>query len=400
MVREPPEPDPEGMETHDEEPTTPGPETPADDDAPTTEAPHEPPRRLYRSRTDRKIGGVCAGIADYFGIDPVIVRVIAVALTFAGGAGLLAYIAAWLLVPEEPVGGAAAAEASSGRVATVLGAILLICAFGALVTSWGGPFGGWFGPPAGAFFGLVVLGLAGLGIWWLASDGTPAGGPRDILRRAGLGLALLALCLLFAVAGAWATAAGGGGVVAAVTIVAGLWLVAGAFFGGARWLILPALALALPASAVAAAGVDVHGGVGDREYRPQTVAQVRSNYRLGVGRLVVDLRDAQLPPGDRRLHLDLGVGEAILAVPQDVCVVSDAQVRVGVAGVFDHTTGGFDVDWQDEPPALPGTPRLIVDADIGVGALYVGHDDPDKVRSESFRQHRDRNAACIGGRNG
>src|SRR5690242_6321643 len=58
------------------------------------------PRRLYRSRDERMVAGVCGGMAEYFAIDPVIVRIIAVALVFAGGAGLLAYLAAWLLVPE------------------------------------------------------------------------------------------------------------------------------------------------------------------------------------------------------------------------------------------------------------------------------------------------------------
>ena len=61
---------------------------------------------------------------------------------------------------------------------------------------------------------------------------------------------------------AWATAAGGGIVVAIAVIVAGLWLVAGAFLGGARWLILPALALALPAGVVSAANIDIDARVG------------------------------------------------------------------------------------------------------------------------------------------
>ena len=50
-------------------------------------------KRLYRSKTDRKIAGVCAGLAEYFGIDPVIVRVIAVLLLLPGGLpGLIPYV--------------------------------------------------------------------------------------------------------------------------------------------------------------------------------------------------------------------------------------------------------------------------------------------------------------------
>jgi len=59
-------------------------------------------RRLYRSRTDRILGGVCSGIAKYFDVDPTIIRLVAVALIFAGGSGILAYILAWIIIPEEP----------------------------------------------------------------------------------------------------------------------------------------------------------------------------------------------------------------------------------------------------------------------------------------------------------
>ncbi|MEY2532324.1 MAG: hypothetical protein QOF29_234, partial [bacterium] len=104
---------------------------------PTGAAPGPPaPRRLYRSRDERMLAGVCGGLAKYFGIDPVIVRVAAVALVFAGGAGLLAYLAAWLLVPDE----GAPADGGAGRTATVAGAVLLVCAVAAIVPFWDGPF--------------------------------------------------------------------------------------------------------------------------------------------------------------------------------------------------------------------------------------------------------------------
>ncbi len=61
-------------------------------------------KRLYRSRRDRKIAGVCGGLAAYFGMDPVIPRVIWVVLLLAAGMGLLAYIVCWLVIPEEPEG--------------------------------------------------------------------------------------------------------------------------------------------------------------------------------------------------------------------------------------------------------------------------------------------------------
>lgn len=59
-------------------------------------------KRLYRSRTDRQLAGVCGGIADYLAVDPTIVRVLWVILSLAGGPGLLLYIVLALVVPEEP----------------------------------------------------------------------------------------------------------------------------------------------------------------------------------------------------------------------------------------------------------------------------------------------------------
>src|SRR3954463_13844837 len=60
-----------------------------------------PRRRLERSRGDRVVAGVCGGLGDYFDVDPVIFRIAFVVLAFVGGAGLLLYPAAWLLLPEE-----------------------------------------------------------------------------------------------------------------------------------------------------------------------------------------------------------------------------------------------------------------------------------------------------------
>lgn len=58
-------------------------------------------RKLYRSRTDYMIGGVCGGLAQYFGVDPTVVRVIMALATFVGGMSLLVYLLMWLIIPEE-----------------------------------------------------------------------------------------------------------------------------------------------------------------------------------------------------------------------------------------------------------------------------------------------------------
>ena len=345
-------------------------ENPPEDNEPTTEQPTaEPPapRRLYRSRSDRVLGGVCGGIARYFDIDPVLVRVGAVALIFLGGAGLFAYVAAVLLIPKEGVDGAPPEPPKRGLAVT--GIILLVVAIGVVLPFRGGWWGGW------DFVPLGLIAVAGLLVWRLASGQRPEGDARQVLRAMALGVALIALCLVLAFGAAWAAAAGGSGVVAGIVIAAGLALIAGAFLGDwARWLILPALAVALPAGVVAAADLDVKGGYGERTYRPVSATAVHESYRLGAGHLVVDLRDARLTPGDHRIKIRLGVGEADLIVPRDVCVSTDSHLGIGGVEVFDRDNGGIDVDWQDERNAPEGTPRVVVDGDIGIGALTVHHE--------------------------
>jgi phage shock protein PspC (stress-responsive transcriptional regulator) len=282
----------------------------------------EPPvsKRLIRSSDDRVIAGVAGGFGRYFGVDPVVVRLILIVLSFFGGAGLVLYAAAWLLVPADDQEGARDASA--------------------------------------------------------------------IAKRLGIVLGVLVLTFVAAAAGFWGFAAGGGTATAIVVIGIGALLIGGAFSGGMRWLILPALAMALSATAVAAADLDVRGGVGERVYRPASADDMRSDYKLGVGHLLLDLRNTDFGPGNHRVHLKLGVGQAEVLVPSNVCVSSTAHISGGATTVFDRETGGADHDWQDIRRAPEGTPQLTVDADIGVGQLRI---EPGPVNQTGT------NGACSNG---
>jgi phage shock protein C len=59
-------------------------------------------RKLYRSKTDRKVAGVCGGLAQYFNIDATLIRVLFVVLAVLGGSGVVLYLALWIIVPKEP----------------------------------------------------------------------------------------------------------------------------------------------------------------------------------------------------------------------------------------------------------------------------------------------------------
>jgi phage shock protein PspC (stress-responsive transcriptional regulator) len=398
---EPTAQEPTAEESAAEEPTAEGPtaEGPAADEPTAEAAPEDPrasqgaappppppaaeaatqplppePRRLLRSRSNRVIGGVCGGLGRYFNVDPILFRIAAIALALIGGAGVLLYLAALVLIPSEPADAAAQPPAEGrSRALTIVVAVLV------LLVAWPFLLGGGF-IAAGVLFPLAFLVAAGVLVWWIVSGEGPSGDAGDIARRAALGLGVLILCGVIAIGGAWAAAAGGGVVVGVLVIASGLAILAGAFLKPVRWLILPAVIVALSAGTVAASGIDLDGGVGDKTYRPASAADLQDKYQLGLGDLEVDLRNTDLPAGDRPLAIDLGVGEARLLVPEDVCVATDADVGVGQVDFFDRGSGGIDVDFVEEPDARPDTTRLVVNADVGMGRLSVVH-DPGDIRS-------------------
>ena len=255
------------------------------------------------------IAGVCGGLGRYFKVDPVLFRIAFAASLLLGGLGGLLYLGAWLFVPEEgsPAQPSTPPRERSGAL-TALAIVALVVVAGPLLLA---PVLVVLG--AGLFAGLLILPLAllalvGFLVWWLVSGERPAGSTRDVLIGVALGAGLLALSGVIAIAGAWAAAVGGGAIVAGLVIAAGVMLVIGAFTGGLRWLILPALSLAIPVALVAAADIDLDGGIGERDYRPASAAQIRDRYELAWGSLTVDLRNTRLPNGPTDVTLDVGVG--------------------------------------------------------------------------------------------
>ncbi|HZD60908.1 MAG TPA: PspC domain-containing protein [Anaerolineae bacterium] len=105
-----------------------GPEEPEEVQARAVPREHrEEPRRLYRSRENRVIAGVAGGIGEYFGVDPTIIRLAWVFLTLLGGAGIIAYIVAWIIIPEWPAGKKEpeVPREVSGDVGLIIGLVLL-----------------------------------------------------------------------------------------------------------------------------------------------------------------------------------------------------------------------------------------------------------------------------------
>jgi phage shock protein PspC (stress-responsive transcriptional regulator)/predicted membrane protein len=249
------------------------------------------------------IAGVAGGIGEYFAIDPVLVRIGFVALALLGGAGLIVYPVAWVLVPD-----------AHGRQR----------------------------------------------------------GLREILRVGAVVLGVLAVTLGLFLAAAAAAGFGGGTAVAIAVLVAGVALFLAAFGGRRlRWLILPAFAMALGATAVAAADVDLHGGFKDTTLPYTRADALRPSYEVGAGRLELDLRAVRFPPGDTRIDARVGAGELEVLVPPDVCVATESSVGAGAVSWFGHTSGGTDLDVFTQA-AERGKPRLVIRARVGAGHLDIG----------------------------
>lgn len=101
-------------------------------------------KRLYRSKKDRIIAGVCGGLGEYLGIDPTIVRVIWLLFVFMGGMGVLAYIICWVVIPENPSQKETPAKKieMKGPDARAIGVILIIA--GTFFMLWNFGIFSWF----------------------------------------------------------------------------------------------------------------------------------------------------------------------------------------------------------------------------------------------------------------
>ena len=328
-------------------------------------------RRMTRSRDDRVIGGVCGGLGRYFNTDPLFFRIGAIALAFLGGAGLLLYLAALLLMPAEESGAAVVSAPGAGRNrALVIAGVVVL-----LIVAWPFLLGGGV-LAAGIVIPLAILVGAGVLVWWLVSGEGPSGEPKDIARRAALGVGVLILCGLVAFGGAFAAAAGPDWLVAAAGDRRRRGHLAGAFLKPVRWLVLPAVALALAAGTVAAAGIDLDGGVGEREYRPASAPTCRIDTSSAWVSWWSTCATPTCPPGDVPLDLDVGIGQARVIVPEDVCVATDAGHRRGQRQLLRPRPRAAST-WTStsDPEAESDSTRMLLDAQIGLGELRVSHDD-------------------------
>lgn len=356
----------------------------------------ERPRKLLRSSKDRMLGGVAGGLAEYFNIDPVLIR-IGFAITGLMGIGILTYLALFIFVPEDDGWGNPVQARDRDRLIAGGVIVLLLAAIpGGLFPL--ASFDWWWGIGAVLFWLALLVGI-GYGVYWLvsggrrdeaataeqataetrATPGTQAGGSArtgrsfgHLLLMATLVAGLAVLCAFLAFTSAWGTAVGGGGVIGVIVILSGAMIALAAFKRPMRWLIAPAIALALPAAAVQAADYELEGGYGDRVVRPALLSDIPSDgYRMAAGNLTIDLREADWRPGSEvDLPTRLNFGRISVVVPKNVCVASDIEVWAGGFEVFGDSDSDYRVEYRRTLPEK-ATPKLNLKSDVDIGWVEV-----------------------------
>jgi hypothetical protein len=116
----------------------------------------------------------------------------------------------------------------------------------------------------------------------------------------------------------------------------------------------------------------VGGGVGERTADPQTIGEVGETYNWALGSQTVDLRNVDFPSGETTVNVRLGMGEAVVRVPQNIGVRVEWQIGAGNIEVFDREQSGLGLSdsYQTENFADQET-RLILDIQIGMGSVEV-----------------------------
>ena len=264
-------------------------------------------KRLERSTSDSLLAGVSGGLGRYFELNPAVFRLGFVILTLLGGAGILVYLAAVLVIPVEGNEHSIAAQVLAER----------------RDRPWP----------------VVGLGLAGVALVLLLSRGGIAVGAGWTVALIG-GLAILWVSrhkrrprrLLIALAG-----------LATVVVVAACIAVVAAF----AWF-----------------DVSLGDGVGDSSYAPASASALQSSYKLGIGDLRVDLSQIDAT-GKHRITARVGIGELKIVVPRDADVRVDAHANVGDVYVLRNHDDGRNASVH------AGTGQFVIDAKVGAGRIDV-----------------------------
>jgi phage shock protein PspC (stress-responsive transcriptional regulator) len=389
-----------------------------------------PPRLTRRAHgQDRVIGGVAGGLADYFGVDPLLVRLAFAGLALIGGGGIVLYVLGWIFIPERREGEIVGTASRFDRAdaAKYLGLGLIAIATLIIIDGIG------FGPEGIGFFEHLFFAtiLVGLGVYLLrretapvqssaqpppppqvpppsppAPDATtsrmvateqsqpipsatypqtsiayePLEEPKKPRERSNLGLFTLAAVLLTTAAAALlnnlgVTSFDGGQLSALALMVLGGGLIVGAWWGRARWLIwIGVLMFPFVAffSLIDLSMVPFEGEVGQLNERPLNQIEIAGGYELLVGEARIDMSDFEFNLDEEaELAVDMAAGQVLVTVPRDVYVDADISLEAGEIMFFDNRRAGQGVEIVDSDGDSTSDARLSLEIDGVVGQVEI-----------------------------
>src|SRR4051794_26612489 len=288
-------------------------------------------KRLERSRSDRMFAGVCGGLARYFDIHPAVYRVGFVVLTLLGGSGIVMYIVAALVIPDEGKEDSFATrilKERRDRPWPLIGLGLV----GIALASWLAKATLW--PRGDASLLLAVLGVAILRI--TRHSRRVATEPVEMAREDSRRMRR--------------------------------------FFVGISIAFGTLVALVLVATAIFAAVFHVHvgNGVGDRNYHAATTQDLHASYKLGIGNLVLDLRDVSFADHPTKLNVRVDVGKLHILLPPGTPVRVVGTAQAGKVEILGRNDDGQHAEVRTHPVRQP---LLTLDAHVGAGLVQVTRGD-------------------------
>ena len=319
-------------------------------------------RRLRRRTSDRVIGGVAGGLGDYLNVDPLLIRIGFVGLMVFGGAGLVLYVIAWLLIPAEGQD-----ESGVERVLRRIGlrffgwvalAFIVVILFSMSDDGYGpslGYFPTWF-------WALVVLVI---GVLVLRREGPPQVSepssassnassvtsappmvampreppkPRGPLGWYSLAAVLIVVGVLASIQNIAELDVDLGQYFGVALLILGIGLVIGAWWGRARLLIVLGILLLPLGVAASFITAPLEGGFGELTFAPASSQELQGEYRLVGGRLVLDLTQMDATAGQVDVDASVAIGQLTVVVPDEAAL--DVDVAVGGGAI-----GFLDTDW-------------------------------------------------------
>ena len=370
---------------------------PADHRGMTTEQPTAP-RLLRRRGDDRVLGGVASGLADYFNVDPLLIRIGFVGLMVFNGLGLGLYLLAWLLVPTDTdnqsvvqriigrIGGAGAVVL--GLVALAIILVLNVPSRVVDIEDGGGPGGVEF-----AVIALIAIAIGAIlfrrpepnvavatGADTATVDATPVAPPPPVVVRrpsrppSPLGWYVFGAMLIGVGLLAMATVVAGTSVDlvryfgVALTVI-GVGLLIGTWYGHARLMILVGFLLLPFAIAASLIHVPFEGGFGSLDVRPTSVDDLDAEYRLAGGQIYLDLSRIEDDGEPIEIDASVAMGDLLVVLPEDATAELNTAVGAGSLLILGDADEGTNLERQD---VLEGDgPQFVLDLETGLGIVRV-----------------------------